>query len=83
MLSKPHIQNREEPRRMPETPSAQPALKPIVEIAEMMGLGQDDIEMYGTTKAKIRLEVLERLRDKPAAKYIVVTAITPTPLGEG
>jgi formate--tetrahydrofolate ligase len=68
---------------MPETPSAQPALKPIVEIAEMMGLGQDDIEMYGTTKAKIRLEVLERLRDKPAAKYIVVTAITPTPLGEG
>ncbi|MEA2575577.1 MAG: formate--tetrahydrofolate ligase [Chloroflexia bacterium] len=58
-------------------------LKPIAEIASMMGLGPDDIEPYGSTKAKIKLEVIERNRDKPNAKYIVVTAITPTPLGEG
>src|SRR3954452_2701187 len=58
-------------------------LKPIEEIAGMLGLTRDDIEMYGSTKAKIKLEVLDRLRDKPNAKYIVVTAITPTPLGEG
>lgn len=58
-------------------------LKPIEEIAEMIGLGRDDIEMYGKYKAKISLDVIERNRDKPDAKYIVVTAITPTPLGEG
>lgn len=58
-------------------------LKPIEEIAEMMGLRHDDIEPYGSTKAKIKLDVIERTRDKPNAKYIVVTAITPTPLGEG
>ncbi len=62
---------------------AQPALKPIEQVAEMMGLSRDDIEMYGTTKAKIRLEVLDRLKDRPNARYVVVTAITPTPLGEG
>src|SRR3954466_11522892 len=59
------------------------ALKPITEIAEMMGLSSDDIEPYGTRKAKINLDVIEKLRDRPNAKYIVVTAITPTPLGEG
>ncbi|MGA7733011.1 MAG: formate--tetrahydrofolate ligase [Chloroflexia bacterium] len=58
-------------------------LKPIEEIAEMMGLGRDDVELYGARKAKIRLDVIERLRDRPNAKYVVVTAITPTPLGEG
>jgi formate--tetrahydrofolate ligase len=58
-------------------------LKPIEQIAEMMGLGQDDIELYGARKAKIRLDVIERLRSRPNAKYVVVTAITPTPLGEG
>ncbi|MDQ3930920.1 MAG: formate--tetrahydrofolate ligase, partial [Chloroflexota bacterium] len=56
-------------------------LKPIQEIAVMMGLGPGDIEPYGSTKAKIKLEVIERNRAKPDAKYIVVTAITPTPLG--
>jgi len=73
---------------MPNVPSdiaiAQSAtLKPITEIAMSLGLGSDDIELYGTHKAKIRLAVLERLRDRPLGKYIVVTAITPTPLGEG
>ncbi len=58
-------------------------LKPIEEIAAMMGLGRDDLELFGSYKAKIKLEVLDRLRDNPNAKYIVVTAITPTPLGEG
>ncbi len=59
------------------------SLKPIEEIAEMMGLSRDDIELYGARKAKIRLDVIERMRDRPNAKYVVVTAITPTPLGEG
>jgi formate--tetrahydrofolate ligase len=58
-------------------------MKPIVEIAESMGLTEDDIELYGKYKAKVKLEVLERLKDKPNAKYVDVTAITPTPLGEG
>jgi formate--tetrahydrofolate ligase len=60
------------------------ALKPIHEIAEMMGLSADDLDLYGSPYiAKLRLEALEKLRDRPDAKYIVVTAITPTPLGEG
>jgi formate--tetrahydrofolate ligase len=58
-------------------------LKPIEEIAEMMGLERGDIEMYGTTKAKIRLDAIDKLKDRPRARYIAVTAITPTPLGEG
>ncbi len=58
-------------------------LKPIEEVADMMCLGRDDIELYGAHKAKIRLDVIERRKDEPNAKYIVVTAITPTPLGEG
>lgn len=58
-------------------------MKPIIEIAESMGLEEDDLELYGKYKAKVKLEVLERLKDKPDAKYVDVTAITPTPLGEG
>jgi formate--tetrahydrofolate ligase len=58
-------------------------LKPIEEIAAMMGLCRSELELFGSYKAKIKLEVLDRLRDNPNAKYIVVTAITPTPLGEG
>ncbi len=58
-------------------------LKPIADVAAMMGLGLDDIELYGSTKAKIKLEVLDRLGEQANAKYVVVTAITPTPLGEG
>jgi formate--tetrahydrofolate ligase len=58
-------------------------LKPVEEIGEMMGLGREDIEVYGAHKAKIRLDVIEERRDLPNAKYVVVTAITPTPLGEG
>jgi len=58
-------------------------LKPITQIAKELGLLPEEIEMYGTYKAKVRLGVLERLKDIPDGKYIDVTAITPTPLGEG
>ena len=58
-------------------------MKPIVEIAEELGLKEDEIELYGKYMAKISLEVLERLKEKPSGKFITVTAITPTPLGEG
>jgi formyltetrahydrofolate synthetase len=58
-------------------------MKPIVELAEEMGLQPDEIETYGKFKAKVQLEVLQRFADVPQGKYIDVTAITPTPLGEG
>ncbi len=58
-------------------------LKPISQIAEEVGLLPEEIEYHGSFEAKIRLDVLERLRDVPDGKYIDVTAITPTPLGEG
>ena len=59
------------------------SLRPVAEIAAEMGLLPDEVELYGTYKAKIRLEVLDRLADRPDGKEVVVTAITPTPLGEG
>jgi methylenetetrahydrofolate dehydrogenase (NADP+)/methenyltetrahydrofolate cyclohydrolase/formyltetrahydrofolate synthetase len=58
-------------------------IKPITQIAEEVGLLPSEIEFYGDYKAKVRLEVLERLKDVPNGKYVDVTAITPTPLGEG
>jgi methylenetetrahydrofolate dehydrogenase (NADP+) / methenyltetrahydrofolate cyclohydrolase / formyltetrahydrofolate synthetase len=58
-------------------------LKPISVIAEEVGLLPSELEMHGEFKAKVRLSVLERLKDVPDGKYIDVTAITPTPLGEG
>ena len=58
-------------------------LKLIVRLAEEIGLLPEEMELHGEFKAKVRLEVLERLRDVPDGKYIDVTAITPTPLGEG
>jgi methylenetetrahydrofolate dehydrogenase (NADP+)/methenyltetrahydrofolate cyclohydrolase/formyltetrahydrofolate synthetase len=58
-------------------------LKPIVQVAEEFGIRPDELELYGPYKAKVKLEILERLRNKPDGKYIDVTAITPTPLGEG
>lgn len=56
---------------------------PIQEIAEQAGLLPEELELYGETKAKVSLSVLERLKDMEPGKYIDVTAITPTPLGEG
>ncbi|MGQ9584700.1 MAG: formate--tetrahydrofolate ligase [Anaerolineae bacterium] len=58
-------------------------LKPILEIAESVGLTADDLDFYGRYKAKVHLNVLDRLSDLPNGKYVDVTAITPTPLGEG
>ena len=58
-------------------------LQPIEAIAEKMGLTRADIEFYGDSMAKVKLETIERLQARPNAKYILVTAITPTPLGEG
>jgi len=58
-------------------------LKPIAQVAEEAGLLPGEIELYGDYKAKIKLDVLERLKNVPDGKYIDVTAITPTPLGEG
>ncbi|MBU2610414.1 MAG: formate--tetrahydrofolate ligase, partial [Chloroflexi bacterium] len=58
-------------------------LKPILQVAEELGLEADELELYGPYKAKVKLEVLERLKERPNGKYIDVTAITPTPLGEG
>lgn len=55
----------------------------INEIAKKMGLSEDDIEQYGKYKAKVDLEVLKHHADKPNGKLILVTAITPTPAGEG
>ena len=57
--------------------------KPITEIAEKAGILPEELEPYGDVKAKVRLSVLERLAGQPDGKYIDVTAITPTPLGEG
>ncbi|MBI2304682.1 MAG: formate--tetrahydrofolate ligase [Chloroflexi bacterium] len=56
---------------------------PIVEVARKLGLKEDDLELYGKYKAKVSLDVLGHLKDRPQGKYIDVTAITPTPLGEG
>jgi formate--tetrahydrofolate ligase len=58
-------------------------LEPIAAVAGGMGLNEDDLEPYGRTKAKVHLDVLERLADRPNGRYVVVTAVTPTPLGEG
>ncbi len=58
-------------------------LKNIQDLAAELGLAPDELELYGNFKAKVRLDVLKRLKDRPNGKYIVVTAITPTPLGEG
>jgi methylenetetrahydrofolate dehydrogenase (NADP+) / methenyltetrahydrofolate cyclohydrolase / formyltetrahydrofolate synthetase len=58
-------------------------LKKIDVIAEEVGLLPEELEHFGQYKAKVRLSVLDRLKDVPDGKYIDVTAITPTPLGEG
>ena len=58
-------------------------LRPLAEVARIMGLGPDDLEPYGHTKAEVKLDLLKQPSSRKPAKYIVVTAITPTPLGEG
>jgi formate--tetrahydrofolate ligase len=58
-------------------------MKPVVEIAQELGIPEDDLELYGKYKAKVSLDLYKRLADKPDGKLILVTAITPTPAGEG
>ena len=58
-------------------------LKPINEIAEAAGIESHELEPYGHTKGKISLDIIERLKDKPNGKLVIITAINPTPLGEG
>ena len=58
-------------------------MKDIKEIAKKAGINEDELELYGNTKAKIKLDVNKRLESEKNGKYILVTAITPTPLGEG
>ena len=58
-------------------------LKPIEEVAKDAGILREELELYGDYKAKVKLDILDRLKDAPTGKYIDVTAITPTPLGEG
>ena len=58
-------------------------LKPILQIAAELGIRENELELYGPYKAKVKLEILDRLAKRPNGNYIDVTAITPTPLGEG
>ncbi|WP_132996379.1 formate--tetrahydrofolate ligase [Sporanaerobacter acetigenes] len=58
-------------------------MAPIVEVAKKVGLEEDDLELYGKYKAKVSLDVLKRMEDKSNGKLILVTAINPTPAGEG
>ena len=58
-------------------------LQPIISVARACGLSEDDLELYGRFKAKVHLDVYERLAARPNGRYIDVTAISPTPLGEG
>ncbi|CAL1574972.1 unnamed protein product [Knipowitschia caucasica] len=57
--------------------------KPIDQLAKEVGLLSDEVELYGKTKAKVQLSIMKRLQAQPDGKYVVVTGITPTPLGEG
>lgn len=61
----------------------QAKMKPVSEIAEQWGIEEDELELYGKYKAKINPSIFERLKDKPDGKLVLVTAITPTPAGEG
>ena len=61
----------------------QAKMLPITEIARQLGIGEEDIELYGRYKAKLSMDLLRRLEAKPSGKLILVTAITPTPAGEG
>ena len=56
---------------------------PITEVAKKLGIGEEDIELYGRYKAKLSMDLIKRVQSKPDGKLILVTAITPTPAGEG
>ncbi len=58
-------------------------MRPIADVAAEVGIEPDELELFGRYKAKVELSILDRLADRPDAKLINVTAITPTPAGEG
>ena len=58
-------------------------LRPIREIAETLGVGEDELELYGKYKAKLPLSLWDEIKDRPNGKLVLVTAINPTPAGEG
>ena len=58
-------------------------LIPIAKIAEELGIHEEELEPYGRYKAKVNEELFNRLKDRPDGKLILVTAINPTPAGEG
>jgi len=61
----------------------QATIKPVAEVAAGIGLQDDELEFHGRYKAKVELSVLDRLASRPDGKLVLVTAVTPTPLGEG
>ena len=58
-------------------------MKPIIDIAKEIGIEEDEVELYGRYKAKVDLSIWDRLKEKEEGKLILVTAINPTPAGEG
>ena len=58
-------------------------MKPIQDIASKLNLNEEDLEVYGKYKAKLEDQSWERIKDRPDGKLILVTAVTPTPAGEG
>ena len=76
------------PSNLPEVPAAieiarRASLRPITEIAAELNIPADDLELYGKYKAKVSLDLFHRLAGAAGGKLILVTAITPTPAGEG
>jgi formate--tetrahydrofolate ligase len=63
--------------------ASQATLRPLTEIADTSGIPLEHLEPYGSGAAKIQLEAIDEMQHRPRAKYVVVSAITPTPLGEG
>ena len=58
-------------------------MRPIAEVAADLGISPDHVELFGRDKAKIRLEALAKAQSSPGSKLILVSAVTPTPAGEG
>ena len=58
-------------------------IRPIREIAEKLNITEDELELYGKYKAKISLDAWDRVKNRPNGKLVLVTAINPTPAGEG
>ena len=56
---------------------------PITEVAKSLQISEDELELYGKYKAKLSDEAIEKMKDNPDGKLILVTAINPTPAGEG